>query len=92
MKPLFETILSHVESPDGDPDKPLQFQISALDYSTYTGRMGIGRIRNGVLKSGSPVAVMLGDKKQNSPTLCAQIDGKIIPLSSANDGRDTDYA
>jgi GTP-binding protein len=63
MKPLFETILSHVESPDGDPDKPLQFQISALDYSTYTGRMGIGRIRNGVLKSGSPVAVMLGDKK-----------------------------
>ena len=63
MKPLFETILSRVESPDGDPDKPLQFQISALDYSTYTGRMGIGRIRNGVLKSGSPVAVMLGDKK-----------------------------
>jgi len=63
MKPLFETIMSHVESPEGDPTAPLQFQISALDYSTYTGRMGIGRIRNGVLKSGSPVAVMLGDKK-----------------------------
>jgi len=55
--------MSHVESPEGDPTAPLQFQISALDYSTYTGRMGIGRIRNGVLKSGSPVAVMLGDKK-----------------------------
>ena len=63
MKPLFETIMSHVESPEGDPTAPLQFQISALDYSTYTGRMGIGRIRNGVLKSGSPVAIMLGDKK-----------------------------
>ena len=63
MKPLFETILSHVESPDGDPNAKLQFQISALDYSTYTGRMGIGRIRNGVLKSGSAVSVMLGDKK-----------------------------
>jgi len=33
------------------------------------------------------IEVSLGDKKQNSPTLCAQIDGKIIPLSSANDGR-----
>ena len=63
MKALFETILSHVESPDGDSSAPLQFQISALDYSTYTGRMGIGRIRNGVLKSGSPVSIMLGDKK-----------------------------
>ena len=63
MKPLFETVLSHVESPDGDPSAPLQFQISALDYSTYTGRMGIGRIKNGVLKSGGSVAVMSGEKK-----------------------------
>ncbi len=63
MKPLFETILDHVETPDGDPNAGLQFQISALDYSTYTGRMGIGRIRNGVLKSGSPVTIMLEDKK-----------------------------
>ena len=44
MKPLFEMILSHVESPDGDSSAPLQFQISALDYSTYTGRMGIGTV------------------------------------------------
>ncbi len=63
MTALFKTILSHVEPPDGDPEAPLQFQISALDYSSYTGRMGIGRIRNGILKPGSPVAVMLGDKK-----------------------------
>jgi len=63
MKPLFETVLEHVKAPEGDPNAPLQFQISALDYSTYTGRMGIGRIRNGVLKPGSVVAVMLGEKK-----------------------------
>ena len=63
MKPLFETVLNHVKAPEGDPKAPLQFQISALDYSTYTGRMGIGRIRNGVLKPGTAVAVMLGDKK-----------------------------
>ena len=63
MKPLFETVLSHVKAPEGDPKASLQFQISALDYSTYTGRMGIGRIRNGILKPGSAVAVMLGEKK-----------------------------
>ena len=63
MKPLFETVLNHVKAPEGDPNASLQFQISALDYSTYTGRMGIGRIRNGVLKPGSAVAVMLGEKK-----------------------------
>jgi len=63
MTALFKTILSHVEPPEGDPAAPLQFQISALDYSSYTGRMGIGRIRNGILKPGSPVAIMMGDEK-----------------------------
>ena len=63
MTPLFEVILKHVGSPEGDPLAPLQFQISALDYSSYTGRMGIGRIRNGILKSGMSVSIMSGDKK-----------------------------
>ncbi len=63
MTALFKTILSHVEPPEGDTAAPLQFQISALDYSSYTGRMGIGRIRNGILKPGSPVAIMMGDEK-----------------------------
>ncbi len=63
MNPLFEVILKHVESPEGDPTAPLQFQISALDYSSYTGRMAIGRIRNGILKPGMNVAIMSGDKK-----------------------------
>jgi GTP-binding protein len=63
MKPLFETVLKHVAPPEGSRDKPLQLQISALDYSTYTGRLGVGKIKNGVIKSGQSVVVMHGDKQ-----------------------------
>ena len=58
---LQTAILSHVEPPHGDPNAPLQLQISALDYSSYTGRLGIGRVRNGRIKTGQMVAVMNGD-------------------------------
>jgi GTP-binding protein len=61
MRPLFETILSHVEPPKGDSNAPLQMQVSALDYSTYTGRLGIGRIWNGRIKPGQAVTIMNGD-------------------------------
>ena len=61
MRPLFETILSHVEPPKGDSNAGLQLQVSALDYSTYTGRLGIGRIWNGRIKPGQAVTVMNGD-------------------------------
>ena len=60
MKPLFETILAAVPAPVGDTDGPLQFQVSALDYSSYLGRLGIGRIRRGKLKPGQEVAVLNG--------------------------------
>lgn len=63
MRPLFETILSHVQPPVGDSNAPLQLQIAALDYSTYTGRLGVGRIRNGRIKPGQVVAVMNGDEQ-----------------------------
>lgn len=63
MRPLFETVLSHVEPPKGDPAAPLQLQISALDYSSYTGRLGVGRILNGRIKPGQSVAVMHGEKQ-----------------------------
>ncbi len=61
MRPLFETILSHVAPPQGDPEAPLQLQISQLDYSTYTGRLGVGRILNGRIKPGQSVVVMNHD-------------------------------
>ncbi|HYD33776.1 MAG TPA: EF-Tu/IF-2/RF-3 family GTPase, partial [Methylophilaceae bacterium] len=63
MRPLFETILSYVEAPKGDASAPLQLQISALDYSSYTGRLGVGRIRNGRIKPGQVVTVMHGEKQ-----------------------------
>ncbi len=63
MRALFETILSHVEPPKGNSDAPLQLQISALDYSTYTGRLGVGRITNGRIKPGQVVAVMREDEQ-----------------------------
>ena len=61
MRPLFETILNHVEPPKGDSNAPLQMQVSALDYSTYTGRLGIGRVWNGRIKPGQAVTIMNGD-------------------------------
>jgi len=58
MRPLFETILRSVPAPDGNVDGPLQFQMSALDYSSYVGRLGIGRIRRGSLVPGQEVALL----------------------------------
>ena len=63
MRPLLETVLKHVDAPQGDPEAPLQFQISALDYSSYTGRLGVGRVLNGRIKPGQVVAVMKGDEQ-----------------------------
>jgi GTP-binding protein len=60
MRPLFETILAYVPTPVGDADAPLQFQVAALDYSSYVGRLGIGRIRRGCLAAGQEVAVLNG--------------------------------
>ena len=62
MRPLFETILKHVPAPSGNPDEPLQLQISALDYSSFVGRIGIGRIHRGKLKPGQEIMVLMGDK------------------------------
>ena len=58
MRPLFDTVLKHVPTPPGSPDAPLQLQIAALDYSSYTGRLGVGRVLNGRIKPGQQVVVM----------------------------------
>ncbi len=60
MSALFDTILKHVPSQKGDPDAPLQLQISALDYSSFVGRIGVGRISQGTIKPGMDVLVMEG--------------------------------
>ena len=60
LAPLFDTILSHVPAHAGEPDAPLQLQICSLDYSTYVGRIGIGRVNQGTLKPMQNVAVYSG--------------------------------
>ncbi len=55
---LFETILKHVPPPKGNPNAPLQMQVTTLDYSEYVGRIGIGRVFSGTLKAATPVAVV----------------------------------
>lgn len=62
MRPLFDTVLKHVKAPEGDSNAPLQFQISALDYSSFVGRIGVGRVTRGTIKPGQEVMVLNGDK------------------------------
>ena len=58
LRPLFETILETTPPPSGDPDLPLQMLISTLDYSSYLGRIGIGRVERGRIRVGETVALL----------------------------------
>jgi len=60
MKAIFDTILEKVPVRDDDPDGPLQMQISSLDYSSYVGKIGIGRIKRGRIKPLQEVLIMNG--------------------------------
>ncbi len=70
MTPLFETIIEKVSPPQVDLDAPFQMQISSLDYSSYVGAIGIGRIQRGRLKRNMPVTIIDRDgKKRNGKIL-----------------------
>ena len=58
MDPLFETIIAHVPPPAVDPTGPFQLQVSSLDYNSYVGVIGIGRIRRGKVKTNTPVVIL----------------------------------
>ncbi|MFZ0635283.1 MAG: translational GTPase TypA [Candidatus Acidiferrales bacterium] len=66
LQPLFETIVSAIPAPSGDPAGPLQIQVTNLDYSDYLGRVAIARVFNGTLKRGADVGI-------------AKLDGTIQP-------------
>jgi len=57
MTALFETIVERVPAPDVDPEGPFQLQVSALDYSSYVGVIGIGRIQRGQIRKNAPITV-----------------------------------
>ena len=58
MKPLFETILSHVPAPEGDSEAPLQVLISTIDYNEYVGRIGIGKVTSGTIRVNGEVMLV----------------------------------
>lgn len=64
MTPLFEMVVDKVDAPDVDIEGPVQMQISALDFSSYVGVIGVGRIARGVLKPNQQVIVVGADGKE----------------------------
>lgn len=72
MDPLFETIIEHVSAPCVDPQGPFQMQVSALDYNSYTGLIGIGRITRGHIGPNTQIRVV--DREGN------QRKGRILQL------------
>ncbi|MBT6078414.1 MAG: translational GTPase TypA [Oceanospirillaceae bacterium] len=69
MNPLFEALVEYVKAPDVDLDGTLQMQISALDYSSYVGVIGVGRIKRGSMKLGQQVKVVSADGKVRTAKL-----------------------
>ncbi|MDP1982817.1 MAG: translational GTPase TypA [Sulfuritalea sp.] len=72
MRPLYEAIIKHTPQPDVDVDQPLQLQICSIDYNSYVGRIGIGRIKQGRMRAGQEVTVMYGDENKGKSKI-AQI-------------------
>ena len=57
LKPLFDKILEHIDPPQGDPDGPLQLMVSSIDYNDYVGRIAVGRITRGKIRTGQEVMI-----------------------------------
>ncbi len=83
MRPLFEAILKYVPAPAVDTDGPLQMQICSLDYSTYMGQMGIGRITRGRLKPNQEVVVMYGNENRGKGKISQVLTFKGLERSPA---------
>ncbi len=89
MRPLFDTVLKHVPAPVADDAGSLQLQISNLDYSTFVGRIAIGRVARGLIKPAMNVVVMNGDKQVGKARI-NQVMGfqglERVPLEEAGAG------
>lgn len=64
MRPLFEAVLKYVPPPQVDTEGPFQLQVCSLDYSSYMGQLGIGRIKRGSLRPNQEVVVLYGDENR----------------------------
>ncbi|MCX6584876.1 MAG: translational GTPase TypA [Candidatus Aminicenantes bacterium] len=88
--PLFDTILKHVKEPGGDPGNPMQFLTSAISYDNYLGKMGTGKIHNGVVKQGQEVVIIKqsGEQKPYKITKLFTYTGlkkESVPSAAAGD-------
>jgi len=72
LTPLFETIVSHIDPPTGDPNAPLQLRATTLDYDDYKGRIAIGRVNAGTVKTGQNI-VVVNREGINVPGKLAQV-------------------
>ncbi len=90
MTPLYEAIMQHVKPPQVDPDGPFQMRVSQLDYSSYVGLIGIGRIERGSVRTNMPIAVVDKDGKKR-PGRVLQVLGfmglerREVPTAEAGD-------
>lgn len=69
MEPLFETILDYIPAPEGDPDAGTQLLISTIDYNDYVGRIGVGKVDNGVIRVNQEVVVV----NAHDPEKCRKV-------------------
>lgn len=89
--PLFETILSHIPAPEGEPDGELRLLVSAAEHNDYVGKLGIGKIERGTLKVGTPIVVCnYFDESKNVKSKVVQLFAyqglKRVPVESATVG------
>src|SRR5579871_955910 len=85
MAALFEAILAHVPPPAADAAKPLQLQISTLDYNSYVGRIGIGRIRRGSVRPGQTVALRYGEEDRGTAKIGQVLTFKGLQRTSVDE-------
>lgn len=90
MRPLFETIVKHVPAPQVDLNGPFQMQISTLDYSSYVGMIGIGRVTRGQAKTNMPVSIVDREGKVRQGRILQVLeylglDRSEVPIANAGD-------
>ena len=85
MTALFEAILQYVPAPRSEPEGPLQLQISTIDYNSYVGRIGIGRIRRGTLRAGRQVVLRYGEEDRGLAKIAQVLSFKGLQRESVDE-------
>jgi GTP-binding protein len=88
LEPLFDLIVKHIPSANGDPDAPLQIIVNNLDHDDYTGRLAIGRVVAGTVKANQPVGIIKdGASLKGSIKVLSTVEGlKRVPVQEATAG------